>query len=194
MDPAAEPSSTDSVPRVRHIILRGVIAACVVIAVLVYIVGIVIGKVPAQHKLGGADVGILVVGILVGAALLRPQLLDRLTHFKLGSLEFELQQIQQDQKTQRDDLDNVRFILTLVLQHAEKEHLKNLMSGATQDYVGNHALRTELRRLRTLGLIANRKDQAIAGIKDGQRLDLKSVVQLTPRGKEYLEKIRDYEP
>jgi hypothetical protein len=192
MDPTTEPHSTDSVPPGRQL-PRVVVAASVLLAVLLYVIGIVIGKIPVQRKLGGADVGILVVGILVGAALLRPQLLDRLTHFKLGSLEFELQKLQEDQKTQRDELDNVRFILTLLLQHSEQEHLKKLMSGSTEGYMGHHNLRTELRRLRTLGLIANCPNRGISEIKDGQKVDLKSIVQLTARGREYLEKIGEYQ-
>ena len=193
MDPVVQLHSNTEVSRAGHI-ARNMIAAGVLLAVFLYVGGIVIGKIPDQRKLRGADVGILVVGILVATAVLRPKLLDRLTHFKLGSLEFELEKIQEDQKTQRDDLDNVRFILTLVLQYNEKQHLKNLLNGNTENYVGNHVLRTELRRLRTLGLIANRQDQSISGIKDGQRLDLSSVVQLTDRGREYLEKIREFEP
>jgi len=192
MDSAAGPDSTSSVSRGR-LVTRSVIAAGILLAVLLYVVAIVIGKVPDERKLRGADVGILVVGILVGTALLRPQLLDRLTHFKLGGLEFELQQIQQDQKTQRKDLDDVRFILTLVLQDNEKQHLKNLSSGNTENYVGNHVLRTELRRLRKLGLLADREHHGISEIKDGQRIDLQSVVCLTERGRRYLEDIREYD-
>jgi hypothetical protein len=192
MEQDAPTNSADSIPRSRPI-ARSAVAAGVLLVVILYAISIVAGKIPAQRKLVGADVVILVVGILIGTVLLRPELLDRLKHFKLGSLEFELQQLQKNQKTQQDELDDVRFVLTLLLQDPEKEHLRKLKSGDTENYVGRHELRSELRRLRTLGLIANLQDQQISKIKDGQKVNLKTIVQLTERGKQYLEKIGDFE-
>lgn len=167
MEPDAPPNSPDSLHRGRQV-ARASVAIGVLLLVILYSLGIVIGKIPVQRKLAGADVAILVVGILVGTALLRPQLLDRLTHFKLGSVEFELQQLQKNQKTQQDELDDVRFVLTLLLQDSEREHLRKLETGETQNYVGRHQLRTELRRLRTLGLIANVGNRRIGEIQDNQ--------------------------
>jgi hypothetical protein len=162
--------------------------------VFLYSLGIIAGKVPPQRKLVGADVAILLVGVLIAAVLLQPEILDRLTHFKLGSLEFELQRLQNNQKSQQNELDDVRFALTLLLQDRERGHLVNLKSGDTRDYVGNHDLRTELRRLRTLGFIASLPDRAISEIKDGQKIDLAGFVTLTERGKEYLAKLGDSDP
>jgi len=169
--------------------MRYVIAIGVLVFVAFYSVGIVAGKIPPQRKLVGADVAILLVGVLIAAMLLQPEILDRLTHFKLGSLEFELQQLQQNQKTQENELNDVRFALTLLLQDRERGHLANLKIGTTQNYVGNHDLRSELRRLRTLGLLANVGDRKIADIKDGQKIDLANFVQLTERGRRYLDKL-----
>ncbi len=84
----------------------------------------------------------------------------RLTHVKLGSwLEVELQKLQRDQQIQRSELEDVRLVLTLLLQRSELQHLRNLAEGKTQDYVGNHELRAQLRKLRTLGLIRNLEGQ-----------------------------------
>ena len=44
-------------------------------------------------------------------------------------------------------------MLTLLLSPYERKHLENLWVGTTQNNEGNHNLRTELRKLRTLQLI-----------------------------------------
>ena len=188
MAPGPQPKPPDNVPR-RLPFMRYVIAVGVLVFIAFYSVGIVAGKIPPQRKLVGADVAILLVGVLIAAVLLQPEILDRLTHFKLGSLEFELQQLQKNQKTQENELNDVRFALTLLLQDRERGHLANLKTGATQNYIGNHDLRSELRRLRTLGLLANIGDRKVAEIKDGQKIDLANFVQLTERGRQYLDKL-----
>jgi hypothetical protein len=191
MEPEARPNSPTGSASDRT--LRRVVATAIFLAVILYVTGIILGRIPEQRKLGGADVSILVIAILLGTLLLRPQILERLTHLKVGSVEFELEKLQQDQDAQRKELDNVRFVLTLLLQHAEMEHLRNLNAGNTQNYVGSHALRSELRRLRTLGLISNCNGHKISELTDKRVVDLKTVVQLTARGREYLEKLGDYQ-
>jgi hypothetical protein len=188
-----QPLPSDEAPRHRPY-ARYVIAIAVLLFVLLYSIGIIAGKVPPQRKLVGADVAILLVGVLLAAVLLQPEILDRLTHFKLGSLEFELQRLQSNQKNQQNELDDVRFALTLLLMDRERGHLSKLKSGDTRDYVGSHDLRTELRRLRTLGLIASLPDRAVSEIKDGQKIDLAGFVTLTERGNQYLAKLGDSDP
>jgi len=177
----------------RTYAIRRTIAFAVVLAVSVYIVGIVLGRVPAQQKLGATDVGVLVVTAVVARALVRPEFLDRLTHIKLWSFEADWRELKDKQQTQEKELDDVRLILTLLVQGAEQSHLKNLEKGAPVRYHCNHNVRSELRRLRTLGLIQNRKDRAIKEMIDGRDCDLTEIVQLTERGKQYLERIREQE-
>ena len=125
--------------------------------------------------------------------MLRPGLLDRLTHPKFGGVELDwLQKLQEDQQKQRDELDAVRFVLTLLLKPQEREHLANLENGNTQ-YHGNEIVCAELRNLRTLGLIQNRKDRTIAEIARMRSFDLKDIVELTPRGRYYLERLEEHE-
>lgn len=190
MAPGPQPGPPDKVLR-RLSLIRCVIALCILLSVAFYSLGIVAGVIPPQRRLVGADVAILLIGVLITAVLLRPEILDRLTHFKLGSLEFELQKLQSNQKSQQNELNDVRFALTLLVQDRERDHLANLESGETKNYVGNHDLRTDVRRLRTLGLLANVGDRKVADIKDGQQLDLARFVQLTERGRQYLEKLRE---
>jgi hypothetical protein len=169
------------------------IALLILLVVGIYAISIVAGRIPADRKLVGPDIVILLLGVLVSVILWQPKLLDRLTHLKLGGLEVELERLQENQKAQQFELNHLRFVLTLLLQDGEREHLKNLKSGDTQNYTGNHQLRTELRRLKAMGLVAKLPDRNVADIKDGQKVDLKTVVQLTERGNQYLEKIAETE-
>jgi hypothetical protein len=172
-------------------IIRCPTAVVVVLTICAYIVAIVLGRIPVQQKIGVAEITLIVVAAVVVSILLRPQLLDRLTHLKFGGVELDwLQQLQEDHKKQRDELDAVRFVLTLLLKPQERLHLSNLETGRTQ-YQGNDAVCAELRNLRTLGLIQNRKDRAIGEIVRLRNFDLKDIVELTARGRYYLERLAE---
>ena len=108
-------------------VIRCIAAGLVVLVMGVYIVAVVCGLLPAQQKLGVSDIGVIVLTAGIAGVLLRPKLLDRISHLKFGGLELDwLQKLEEDQKKQRDELDDVRFVLTLLLQQNELEHLKNL--------------------------------------------------------------------
>jgi len=172
--------------------IRLALALGIILAISAYIVGIVIGKIQDKQKLGIADVGLLLVSCAAVGVLLRPELLEKITHIKVGSVEFELQKLQHDQEKQRDELDDVRFVLTLLLEPSELQHLKNIDKGNTQDYLGRHSVRTELRKLRTLGLIRNRDGHKIAKLADNSEMDLRNIVELTERGRQYLARLAEY--
>ncbi len=174
-------------------LIRRIVAVVVIVTICVYIFAVVLGRIPVQQKLGVADIGVIILAAGVASILLRPELLDRISHFKFGELELDwLQKIEADQRKQRDELDDVRFVLTLLLQQNELEHLRNLENGKTQ-YQGNEAVCAELRKLRTLGLIRNRKDRAIGETAAKRTFDLKDIVELTDRGRQYLERLGEYQ-
>jgi hypothetical protein len=159
--------------------------------VSIYIVFIVLGKFQERQKLT-ASVGMIVVAVFVAGVLLQPEFLSRLTHLKVGNVELELEKLQQDQQLQRHELDDVRFVLTLLLQQTEVQHLKNLENKEPVSYEGNSNVRNELRKLRTLGLIQNRKDRTIGELADRFRFNLNDYVQLTVRGRHYLDRLGEY--
>jgi hypothetical protein len=171
-------------------VLRGTVAVVVLLTTCAYIAAILLGKIP---RLTPADISVIALAAGVASILLRPQLLDKLTHLKVAGLELDwLQKLQEGQKKQQDELDDVRFVLTLLLQPSELKHLRNLEKGATQ-YQGNEAVCNELRKLRTLGLIQNRKGRAIGEIAGKRTLDLNDFVELTERGRHYLERLGEYD-
>ena len=174
-------------------VVRSIIAIGLLLAVAAYIAAIVGGRLPDDRRLGPADVGVMLVTAMVAVLLFHPEFLQRLSHFKFGNVEFELRKLQEDQKVQRDELDDLRFVLTLLLQEPEREHLRNLEAGKTQEYVGSHALRTELRKLRTLGLIQDCKGRHISELVDNAKMDLSKIVELTERGQQYLERLGEFD-
>lgn len=184
----AEPND---MPQGRFIV-RCTAAVVVVLTICTYIIAIVLGRIPIQQKLGGPEISLVVMAAAVVSILLQPELLHRLTHLKFGGLELDwLQRLQEDQQKQRDELDAVRFVLTLLLKPQEREHLTNLEKGSTQ-YHGNEVVCAELRNLRTLGLIQNRKDRTIGEISRMRTFDLKDIVELTARGRYYLERLGEH--
>ena len=191
-DKKAAPQASKAVASRVSAIVRVCFALIIALVVSGYLYEILAGKIPEGQKLGAVDVAIIFVAALVVGVLLRPEFLDRLTRFKLGSVEFELEKLQQAQNAQRNELDDLRFVLTLLLQPSELQHLRDLEKGSAQNRVGSHTLRTELRKLRTLGLIQNCKDKHIADLKDQLKMDLKNIVELTKRGREYLERLGEY--
>jgi hypothetical protein len=62
--------------------------------------------------------------------------------------------------------------------------------GSNEQLRWNEALKRELRKLRTLGLIKNSK--YIQEIRDNATFDLRDFVELTERGLQYLTRFKDY--
>lgn len=108
----------------------------------------------------------------------------RLSEFRAGGLEAKFNKLE-------DQLDDVRFVLTVLLQRSERNHLYNLVKGEI-GYEGRRSLVAELRKLRTLGLIESIPGRHIGDMEKG-KFDLKNFVRLTERGKRYVELLPDYQ-
>jgi hypothetical protein len=70
---------------------------------------------------------------------------------------------------------------------AERKHLLNLGRGRTSNYQGRHSLRSELRRLRWMGLLAMKPGRNVGDIRNNLSVDLSHYVYLTPNGEEWVE-------
>lgn len=167
--------------------LRGLFLVAVPTLVLLYVAGILFGKFSGGRRLNTSDtIVVMAAGVaLVGA--LWPENLERLLKVKVPGFEVELQKLNEKQQKQEADLDDIRFVLTLLLPPYERKHLESLWAETTQNYEGNHNLRTELRKLRTLQLIESLRP--IQDIRDGVSVDLKDYVRLTSAGRRYLERL-----
>src|SRR5215207_4806755 len=95
-----------------------------------------------------------------------------------GGWKFEFQQVKDEQKKQRDDLDRLKFLIEGFVSEDELEHLKRLDStdpflvtvNGTTPY-----FESELRRIRALGLIANPPGKGIRSllVADGRAREVK---------------------
>lgn len=88
---------------------------------------------------------------------------------------------------QQGMIDLLQLLAPVVLSEPDRSHLLNLYGSTTMGYVGNHNVRSELRRLRFLRLITS--SQPVASARDGVIFDLKDIVQLTPFGTKWAEQL-----
>ncbi|WP_143755451.1 hypothetical protein [Gloeocapsopsis sp. IPPAS B-1203] len=149
--------------------------------------------------------------------LINSELLERLR--KLGinkdGITFELDQIQAEQKNQRDNIEtnkanieavtNILQRLTLLeaqlaenrkdshllsqnlLDDYELKHLRKLASDTPFNYKRQPSFERELRHLRALGFVENMPGKTISHMPE--RGDLKEHLRITEHGKQYLDKI-----
>jgi hypothetical protein len=87
----------------------------------------------------------------------------------------------------------MQLVLPLLLLEPEQQRLLNLERENTSSYQEDHALRTEPRRLRSMGLVKRHAGRNIGDVKDDIKVHLSDYVFLTPVAKEWakiIEKIR----
>jgi hypothetical protein len=127
----------------------------------------------------------------VAGALL---LLRQLKSLSFGGYKLEmLERVREKQARQEDQIEDITLMLPLLIAANERVHLINLAKGRTTGYQGNHALRSELRRLRFFKLIGMRPDQHVGYMKDGLSFDLAAYVELTDLGKRWVRRIQQIE-
>ena len=130
------------------------IALTLAVVTMAYMVCIVAIPIPKERRLDVAELGILILVTLVIGILCVPSFLARVKTLKFPGGELELlEKLQEDAEKNKQELADIRFVLTLLLAPTELQHLKNLKGGQTKGYPGGGAMRAELRKLRTLGLI-----------------------------------------
>jgi DNA-binding transcriptional regulator YhcF (GntR family) len=176
---------------------------------LFYLIAIPFGWIHTRFEL--TEIIILAIILLINS-----ELLERLR--KLGitkdGITFELDQIQAEQKSQRDNIEtnkanieaatNVLQRLTWlesqiaerskdqVLSHNllneyELKHLRKLASDTPFNYKRQPSFERELRYLRALGFVENIPGKTISQMPE--RGNLKEYIRITEQGKHYLEKI-----
>ena len=180
----------------RRVAIRYVAAGIIIIAVLAYILALVLGKLPEKAHIDFAAIVLMIVGAASVALLFSPkwdatlvQALTRVRAFQFSSLKIELEAIQARQDEQGSRLELLQLLAPLVLTDPEQKHLLNLYNERGASYRGNHAVRSELRRLRYLTLITNTKP--IGSAVDGSIFDLGELVQLTPLGFKWAQQLEE---
>ncbi len=119
-------------------------------------------------------------------------LLRQVKTFSLGQLKLEmLEKLRERQQKQEDRLGDIAMVLPLLLADKELRHILNLFFSQTSKYDGNSEVRQELRRLRSIGLIATKPSRHIGHIRDGMTIDLSDYVELTDLGCRWAKTVHD---
>lgn len=80
--------------------------------------------------------------------------------------------------------------MQVLIPKPEQTHLRNIANGKTKTYKGSGSLRSELRHLRSLGLIRKHSDRNIGELtSDGGAYDLADIVELTDLGQQWAAKL-----
>jgi hypothetical protein len=182
----------------RRVTFRYAAAGTIGLAVLAYILALVLGALPEKAHIDFAAIVLVVVAAAGVALLFSPkwdatvlEALTRVRAFQFATLKVELETIRAQQDEQTLTLELFQLLAPLVLPDAEQKHLLNLRLGRTDGYQGNHEVRSELRRLRYLGLITN--SRPIGSAADGSIFDLATLVQLTPPGAKWARQLEEME-
>jgi hypothetical protein len=162
---------------------RGALGLALLVLLVAYLVTIIIVGIPPERRVSVADLAVVVVGAVAIILLFWPKLVEHLEWVEVATVKFQLRDLRDKQQTQKKELDDLRFVLSLTVTDGERAHLQNLEAGKAANYRGSTMLQTELRRLRALGLIKSRRP--VGDIPRGP-FDLADYAELTPRGKEYL--------
>lgn len=149
----------------------------------------------AVRMFGGSESDVLkrldnttLLYLIVAGVLL---LLRQIKTFNFGDIKLEmLEKVRERQVQQEEKLDDFELVLPLLLPEKERKHLVNLGEGRTKDYKGNQNLRDELRRLRSIALIAMKKGY-MSDIKDGLIVNLADHVELTSLGGRWTRRISE---
>lgn len=185
--------SKPPIPQTKRSAVRTLLAVVVCLMAAVYTAGVVFGIIPQEQRIDTTNLMILALAVLIAILLVKPDLFDRLKHFKLAGFELEIDKIKRSQELQQGQLEAISLLLPLVLRDTETKHLRNLGRGKTTGYVGSEAVRTELRRLANLKLIERIEGKKLHDIKDDLKFDLSDHVRLTPFGQRMAMRLEDIE-
>ena len=81
--------------------------------------------------------------------------------------------------------------MTVLIPEPERQHLFNLADGKTKGYKGGGSVRSELRHLRSIGLIRKHTGRRIGELKSEGVYDIADVLELTGLGRQWVAKLRD---
>jgi len=159
-----------------------------------YMLLVVTGHVPKDRRIDTVDLAIIVAGALACVVLLKPNLADRLRLLEVKGFKIELlERLQERQIRQEHELEDIRLIFPLLFHDAERKHLSNLARGKTAGYQGGNALREELRRLCSIGLLQRRGSHHIGELHSNMTFDLSDYVELTELGRRWAHRLAELE-
>jgi hypothetical protein len=168
-----------------------VLASLIVLLVLGYTIAVITDTIKSADRIDAVDLALIALGALFVVALINPQVLQRIRILELGSLKFELREVKIEQAAQKYALDEITTILGILLPEKEQNHLVFLVRDKAAEYTGGYPMRTELRHLRSIGLIQMRPGHTIEEMRSNMHFNLTDYVELTDLGRKSAELIND---
>jgi hypothetical protein len=174
--------------------LRLFFAAFLAFAGLSYTFLVIAGYIPESRQLSGTHLTFLTFLSIAVVILVSPESLKRLKLLELSGFKLELlERVREKQIEQAQTLDTISLVVPLLLPKKEQKHLLNLSVAKTGDYQGGHILRSELRRLRSVGLIRMTNKGYVAELTSDKRFNLARYVELTELGQRWANQISQLE-
>jgi hypothetical protein len=185
---SAETRKPDNTKALRYL------AACLfALFTIAYAAAIVSGRLAPERRIDAVGFAVLVASGMISLVLFRPAVLDRFKTVEMSGFKLEmLAKVQERQAEQEMQIQDMKLMIPLLLAATERRHLLALLRHNTASYEGNHALRSELRRLRSLGLLAMRMGY-ISDMTDKLMFDLAERVELTDLGSRWANRILQIE-
>jgi hypothetical protein len=126
----------------------------------------------------------ITIGLLVFAAL--PWVFSFVSSAKgPGGLEIQFREIKEEQQRQKNEIEILRFLISHFVTDFELRHLQTLATGAVFPFKRNNSFVTEIRRLRSFGLLNTLPGKRLAELP--MEGDLREFVTITEKGKSYLQ-------
>jgi hypothetical protein len=175
-------------PRSKYRALVVVLIGVLIALIIIYTGSVVTGRIPPERRIDVPALAVITFTIIFIFLLKNPGIFERLKIFEVSGFKLEMLE-----KKQLEQENIIALILPLLLPKPLQDHLLNLANRTTADYKGGDALREELKRLRTAGLIRSLPDKNIGHLEDGKTVNLAEYVALEPLGERWVERIREVE-
>ena len=156
--------------------LRLVLSLLIGLAITVYTFAVILGYIPEERQIDAVDLTTIGLSILSIFLLLKPNTFSRLKRLETGPFNVELYNVKQEIK-------NIEMMLPLLLPVAERKRLMGFYKNQGTDISsGRDSLRSEIRSLRSLGLVEMQPKRYVGAIKDGMHIKLTDYIKLTNSG------------
>lgn len=155
-----------------------------------YTVGVILGYVPVDRRIDTVNLVLIVAVSALIVAWINPKLIERVSSIEWSGLRIKMLEVKQRQDIQETQLDRFSLVLKLLLPKSERDHLQVMAEGKTTGFTGSHELRTQLRHLRSMGLIRNSSGRLVKQIEDNTTVDLADYVKLTEFGRQWADSLK----
>jgi len=166
------------------------VAAKILVSVVVglYLIFLLMGKIPSSDKLGWSE-----YALIVFVALFVADFFDKLAEVSFGKegLSLRMNKVEERQEEAENTLRAIRIALSGLINRYEFHHLEGLAEKGPYLVKFGNIFFDEVRRLDSIGFLIPTRPGGFNTIQeqhgsDGSEFDLKEYVQITDQGNSYL--------